>query len=221
MHSNGGEGVMSASIQKPLNEVESVCKYGSPSSCRNRKFRSSSSSYLNKNVLEEPLLYSSDKSILQVTRDADTWLALGNIVWVKAVHNGWWPAEVRDLRILDSNDSQRTARVLVELFELQERVWVDTSVLSQFPKFPQPSSTADPSSSLLLQSGHLPPISSNSRPCPCHPPSSRPLRPPVHRWPPLPPPSQPPPNPLLALSPSSLIWLPETPPATPCCTNSH
>ncbi|KAK8957217.1 hypothetical protein KSP39_PZI000648 [Platanthera zijinensis] len=134
MHSNGGEGFMSASIQKPLNEVESVCKYGSPSSCRNRKFRSSSSSYLNKNVLEEPLLYSSDKSILQVTKDADTWLALGNIVWVKAVHNGWWPAEVRDLRILDSNDSQRTARVLVELFKLQERVWVDTSVLSQFPK---------------------------------------------------------------------------------------
>lgn len=134
MHSNGGEGVMLASIQKPLNEVEPVIKYGTPSSCGNRKVRSSSSSYLNKNVLKEPLLYSSDKSILQVTRDVDTWLALGNIVWVKAVHNGWWPAEVRDLRFLDSNDNQRNARVLVELFKLQERVWVDTSVLSQFPK---------------------------------------------------------------------------------------
>ncbi|XP_020698523.1 uncharacterized protein LOC110111126 [Dendrobium catenatum] len=130
MFSNGGQGVMSESIQKHPNEVDSVTKYDSLSSYRNSKTHSNG--YLKKHVTEEPLLLSSDKSILPTARDADAWLAPGNIVWVKDTSHGWWPAEVTDIGVLKDNDYQHTARVLVQLFKIHRRVWADSSDLSQF-----------------------------------------------------------------------------------------
>ncbi|PKU66696.1 hypothetical protein MA16_Dca014115 [Dendrobium catenatum] len=119
MFSNGGQGVMSESIQKHPNEVDSVTKYDSLSSYRNSKTHSNG--YLKKHVTEEPLLLSSDKSILPTARDADAWLAPGNIVWVKDTSHGWWPAEVTDIGVLKDNDYQHTARVLVQLFKIHRR----------------------------------------------------------------------------------------------------
>ncbi|PKA58802.1 hypothetical protein AXF42_Ash000895 [Apostasia shenzhenica] len=122
----------SRSIRKPLSGPASLAKYKSLNSWINRKVLLHSNSYLDNQFPREPLLCSLDKSTIP-SRDLDAWLAPGNIVWVKTITGGWWPAEVVDIIAPEGIVRRHVRQVVVQLFGCHELTWVRKAEdLSQF-----------------------------------------------------------------------------------------